>query len=38
MTAMTINRPAVGEVKGLVNGIAYHNSRYDQEGGVETVD
>lgn len=38
MTAMTIDRPSVGEVNGLVNGIAYHNSRYEQEGGVETVD
>ena len=38
MTNMTINRPSAGEVNGLVNGIAYHNSRYDQEGGVETVD
>lgn len=33
----TVDRPAVGEVNGLVNGIAYHNDRHDQEGGVETV-
>jgi hypothetical protein len=38
MTMMTTNRPSVGEVNGLVDGIAYHNTRYDQEGGVETVD
>jgi hypothetical protein len=36
-TAATINRPSVGEVNGLVNGIAYHNTRHEQEGGVETV-
>jgi len=35
---MTTDRPSVGEVNGLVDGISYHNSRYEQEGGVETVD
>jgi hypothetical protein len=35
---MTTDRPSVGEVNGLVDGIAYHNSRYDQGGGIETVD
>jgi len=34
----TTNRPSVGEVNGLVNGIAYHNSRHEQEDGVATVD
>lgn len=34
---MTTNRPAVGEFNGLVNGIAYHNLRHSQDGGVETV-
>jgi hypothetical protein len=38
MNSMTIDRPSVGEVNGLVNGIAYHNARYAQEDGVETVD
>jgi hypothetical protein len=33
----TTNRPEVGENNGLVNGIAYHGSRHDQEGGIETV-
>jgi hypothetical protein len=33
----TTDRPAVGEFNGLVNGIAYHNTRSDQERGVETV-
>lgn len=33
----TMNRPAVGEVNGLVNGIAYHNDRHSQEDGVEKV-
>jgi hypothetical protein len=33
----TIDRPSVGEFNGLVNGIAYHNDRHSQEGGVETV-
>lgn len=38
MTAFeTIDRPAVGEFNGLVNGIAYHNERHSQENGVETV-
>jgi hypothetical protein len=36
-TAATINRPLVGEVNGLVNGIAYHDDRNAQEGGVKTV-
>ena len=35
--AMT-DRPAVGEVNGLVNGIAYHNERHNQADGVEQVD
>jgi hypothetical protein len=34
----TTNRPAVGEVNGLVNGISYHGERHDQDGGIETVD
>lgn len=34
----TTDRPAVGEFNGLVNGIAYHNTRHEQAGGVETVD
>jgi hypothetical protein len=34
----TMNRPAVGEVNGLVNGIAYHDARHEQNGGVDTVD
>ena len=38
MTSMTIDRPAVGESNGLVNGIEYHNSRHSQVGGVDTVD
>jgi hypothetical protein len=33
----TTDRPSVGEVNGLVNGIAYHDNRHSQEGGVETV-
>ena len=38
MTAFaTTDRPAVGEVHGLVNGIEYHRERHKQEGGVETV-
>lgn len=37
MTSATINRPAVGEVNGLVNGIAYHDGRHSQVGGVEKV-
>lgn len=31
-------RPSIGETSGLVDGIAYHNERHSQEGGVETVD
>ena len=39
MTAFaTTNRPTVGEVNGLVNGIAYHDTRHNQEGGVDEVD
>lgn len=38
MNVMTTDRPDVGETNGLVNGIAYHNDRHIQEGGVETVD
>ncbi len=38
MSMIITDRPSVGEVNGLVNGIAYHNSRHEQEGGVETVD
>lgn len=38
MPAMTTDRPAVGEVNGLVDGIAYHGTRHAQEGGIETVD
>jgi hypothetical protein len=34
----TMNRPSVGEVNGLVNGIAYHDSRHEQEDGIDTVD
>lgn len=34
----TIDRPCVGEVNGLVNGIAYHSARHNQESGIETVD
>lgn len=33
----TTNRPDVGETMGLVNGIAYHNERHSQAGGVDTV-
>jgi hypothetical protein len=35
---LTVDRPSVGEVNGLANGISYHNDRYNQEGDVETVD
>jgi hypothetical protein len=35
---MTVDRSSVGEVNGLVDGISYHNDRYNQEGGVEIVD
>lgn len=38
MTAMTTDRPDVGETNGLVNAQAYHQARQAQEGGVETVD
>lgn len=34
----TMNRPAVGEMNGLVNGLAYHGDRHSQDGGIETVD
>jgi hypothetical protein len=38
MTAfVTTDRPAVGEVNGLVNGIAYHNERHAQDGGIDSV-
>lgn len=33
----TMNRPAVGEVNGLVNGIVYHGDRHAQEGGIDKV-
>lgn len=36
-TAATIDRPFVGEVNGLVNGISYHNERHSQDGGVKKV-
>lgn len=36
-TSATTDRPSVGEINGLVNGIAYHNERHGQEGGVKTV-
>jgi hypothetical protein len=36
-TFAVVNRPSVGEVNGLVNGISYHDTRNDQDGGVETV-
>lgn len=34
----TMNRPSVGEINGLVNGIDYHNARHEQKDGVDTVD
>ena len=34
---MTTNRPAVGEVNGLVNGITYHGDRHSQDGGIDKV-
>lgn len=34
----TTDRRDVGEMNGLVNGIAYHNTRHNQEGGVDEVD
>jgi len=37
MTTMTIDRPSVGEVNGLVNGLQYHDSRHNQKDGVEKV-
>ena len=38
MTAfVTTDRPTVGEVNGLVNGIAYHNERHAQGGGIDSV-
>jgi len=36
--ASVTERPAIGETSGLVDGIAYHDERHSQEGGVETVD
>lgn len=38
MNFLTTDRPSVGETNGLVNGMAYHNDRYSQEGGIATVD
>jgi hypothetical protein len=38
MNSYTVDRPAVGEVNGLVNGIAYHNERHNQADGVDEVD
>jgi hypothetical protein len=35
---LTVDRPFVGEVNGLVDGISYHDSRHKQEDGVQTVD
>jgi hypothetical protein len=38
MTAfVTTDRPAVGEVNGLVNGIAYHDKRHAQDGEIDSV-
>lgn len=37
MNSATIDRPAVGETNGLVNGIAYHGDRHSQEGGISKV-
>ena len=37
MSFATVDRPAVGEVNGLVNGQAYHAERHAQVGGVEKV-
>ena len=37
MTLMTTDRPSVGEFNGLVNGIAYHDERHSQAGGVDKV-
>ena len=34
---LTTDRPSVGEVNGLVNGIQYHSERHDQDGGVDSV-
>lgn len=34
---LTVDRPSIGEYNGLVDGIAYHKSRNEQEGGVQTV-
>lgn len=34
---MLTDRPSVGETNGLVNGLAYHRERHDQEGGVDRV-
>lgn len=38
MVVRLVNRPDVGEVAGLANGLAYHSDRHSQEGGIETVD
>lgn len=37
MTILTTDRPTVGEVNGLVDGIAYHKDRNAQESGVQSV-
>lgn len=37
MTCMTIDRKDVGEINGLVNGLAYHKQRHEQDGGVNKV-
>lgn len=34
----TVDRPTVGEVNGLVDGIAYHDARHNQEDGLDKVD
>ena len=34
---LTTDRPSVGEVNGLVNGLAYHRERHDQDDGVDSV-
>tara|TARA_R110000782_G_C14713634_1_gene403418 strand:- start:477 stop:821 length:345 start_codon:yes stop_codon:yes gene_type:complete len=37
MSTNTVDRPSVGETNGLVNGIAYHDERHSQSGGIKTV-
>lgn len=34
---MTTDRPSIGESNGLVNGIAYHDARNNQAGGIKNV-